>query len=447
MTQTEVKEVLAMKPWKTRVWHGLLWMLAFAPSIVVLILIMRLSLPLPFFDSWDFVKQYQFWCEGSYSWTGLLTPHNAHPSAIGKLFYFAVLHFAGGNVALLPLLSWLLSLLISIGVMVLSQSLWRGRPAFGACLMFLANLSIFTLVQGHAWLWDFIFQNFIPGACLVGGLLVLNHPHVAGWRWFVATLLALMAVFSFGTGFAVGFLLLPALGMALDRRSFSSRVSLMLFWAVMCGAAGWLALNAFGHAIGEKSAADLFSRPVASLQYILILLGHTLGRGTVVGPVTLCTVWGAVLLITFIACSWQIFGSRNQALIRQSWPWMVFCLWALFNALAICLGRFRATLDTGLAPRYATFMIFMPLGVLMLVATVRQIRDAGVVGRWIGRAAPFAAVLLLVAHSLSWIAGAHGMELFHRVMESSRTSLQFINVLSVKPSAFLDLKYTPSTTS
>ncbi len=445
MTRIEDKVISDAKPWNFWVWNGWCWVLAFSPALVVLALIVQLRLPVPYYDSWAFVQQYQDWCEGSYGWAELLTPHNAHPSAVGKMAYFAVLHFARGNVALLPLVSWLLSLVISLGVLALSRPLWRGRPGLGAGLMFLANLSIFTLIQGHAWIWDFIFQNFIPGACLVTGLLALKGPRVAVWRWAIALLLSLVSSFSFGTGFAVGFLLLPAAGMALEGRSRSLRVIVILLWAVIFSTAGWLALNAFGHTSDGSAAATLFSRPFASMHYFVMMLGHTLGRGTAVGPVTLCAIWGLALLAVFMACIWVLLCRRDQVLIRQSWPWMAFCLWAMFNAAVICVGRFRATIETGLAHRYATFMIFMPLGVLMLAVVVMQLQEAGRLGRWVRKLAPAALVLLLVAHALSWTAGWHGMELFHRRMASRKASLEFVNVLPVKPSVFWHLYYIEET--
>lgn len=419
----------------------LLWAVAFLPALALLVATVQWRARVPYYDSWTFVKQYQDWCEGIYGWQEFLAPHNAHPSAIGKALYFLALHIGHGDVGLLPLVSWTLSLAISLGVLVLSRPLWRGCSARGAGLMFLANLSIFSAIQGHAWIWDFTFQNFIPGACLVIGLLLLGSPHVSWWRWALAALLSLVSAFSFGTGFATGFLLLPAVFMALEQKKTSVRVALTLLGAVWCGAAGWLALNAFGRAGGSSPAADLFARPGACLQYVLAMLGHTLGRGTAMEPVTLCAVWGVVMLMAFSAVGWVLLRRRDAVLLRQSWPWLAFGFWAMLNAAAICIGRFHASLETGMAQRYGTFMLFMPLGTMMLVATLGTVAATG----WWKKLAPVALGVLLVAQSLSWNAGLQGMELFHQKMISRKASLDFINALPPLPSVFWRLELSPDT--
>lgn len=420
----------------------LFWTAAFLPALVTLLAILRWRVGVPYYDSWKFVKQYHDWCGGNYGWSDLLDSYGAHPSAVGKIVYFAVLHFARGDVALLPMISWLLSLVISLGVLVLFRPLWRGHTGFGVGLMFLANLSIFSVIQGHAWIWDFTFQNYIPGACLVIGLLALNGPQVSAWRRASAVLLSLVSAFSFGTGFAVGFMLLPALGMSLEGRSRSWRVSVMLLWAAVFGIVGWLAFNTFGDARTISTAANDVLRPVASINYIIMMLGHTLGRGTAVDPIMLCTIWGSALLAVFLSCIWILVRSRDRRLIRRCWPWIAFCLWAMFNAAAICTGRFGALLETGLAHRYATFMLFMPLGTLMLSATVMQIQAAGKLGMWMRKLAPCALMLLLGAQTLNWISGWHAMELFHGRMASRSAALDFINILPANDSAFRNMFFT-----
>jgi hypothetical protein len=73
------------------------WLLAFSPAIFVLIYIWPLRLHVPYHDSWAFVKQYQDWVEGNYGWREFFAPHNAHPSAPGKLIYFTVMHAFRGT--------------------------------------------------------------------------------------------------------------------------------------------------------------------------------------------------------------------------------------------------------------------------------------------------------------------------------------------------------------
>ncbi len=173
--RSDKTEISKDKGLAIRVWNWVFWLLAFFPAIVQLSNILSRRLPVPYQDSWGFMDQYQKWCEGHYSWGDLFAPHNVHPSAPGKLVYFAVLQFLRGDVSLLPLLSWSLSFVISLGVLALSRSLWRGKSWQGAGLMLLANLSIFTPTQGVAWIWDFVFQKLFSRHLSGAGLFSVKR--------------------------------------------------------------------------------------------------------------------------------------------------------------------------------------------------------------------------------------------------------------------------------
>lgn len=94
----------------------LLWLVAWAPALVVLGYCASSASRLPYHDSWAYVEQYQDWVEGRASWLDVFRPHNGHPAAVGKLLYFAALHGLKGDVSVLPILSWGFSLLISLSV-------------------------------------------------------------------------------------------------------------------------------------------------------------------------------------------------------------------------------------------------------------------------------------------------------------------------------------------
>lgn len=442
MSQSESVENSKDEKWASLVWRWIFWLLAFSPAFFLLSNILSRRLPLPYQDSWAFVEQYRHWCEGHYSWSEFFTPHNVHPSAPGKLVYFAVLQFARGDVALLPLVSWALSVVISLGVLALSRSLWRGKACQGAGLMFLANLSIFTTTQSVAWVWDFVFQNFFPGTCLVLGFVLLSGARTLWWRWVCAVFLALFSAFSFGTGFAVGFLLWPAVAMALKSRSVTSQVVLNSAWILFSATAGWVALNAFG--TGERtglSADAVLLKPLENFYYVLAMLGHTIGRGTVFELVPICAAWGVLLLVIFMGCTTILLARRDIALFRRSWPWIAFCMWTIFNAAMICLGRFERNPETGLSDHYGTFMLFMPLGVIMLVASVIKSDGGGSLAGWMGKMAPAAVATLIFAHILSWNDGLRRMELFHRRMSSKLAAIDFTTALPMTPNVFYRLRY------
>ncbi|WP_075088184.1 hypothetical protein [Verrucomicrobium spinosum] len=430
-----------------RLWHLLLWLLAWSPALVVLYWCGSFASRLPYHDSWAFVEQYQNWVEGRAAWEEIFRPHNGHPSTVGKLFYFAALHGLRGDVSVLPLLSWGFSLLISLSVLLLARPLWKGAGARGPVLMLLANLSIFTGAHGHTWIWDFVFQNFIPGACLMAGLVLLRPAeNWRTWRWVAALGLSVVATNSFGSGFLVGLLLLPMVGVAMPAEMPPRRKAVVVaIWMVTIMMATWLAHFALPGANDEvaknASVNEAMTRPGMAIQYVLVLLGHTVGQGSVVEAFRVSMFAGALLLAIVLALAFLLVGkARHRGVWRAALPWLICVAWAGGNAALICYLRMGSLLETALAPRYATFMLFMVLGVVFLVAAFCFHPDLRGLIRVPDGVLGFAVAGLMAGHFSGWSAGCHSFLLFHQRMVSEAAATDFVRVLPINPFVQWDSK-------
>jgi hypothetical protein len=410
------------------------WLAAFLPGIAILSMLWPLRVPLPYLDGWSFVQQYQRWAEGGYSWQEFFSPHYVHQSAIGKIVYFAVLHLFGGNMALLPVGTWLLAAIIVACVCRLSCDLWRDRPLWAALLMLLTGLTVFSAAQGEVWIWGFLFQNSIPGMCLAVGLVILSAGTLSTWRLMVAGVLVVLANFSFGSGPLVGMLLALPIWHAMDGRSMARRCAAAGAWLVFAGLVTWLALRTLNDedVTGLKILLD---RPLMRLQFTLILLGQMLGKGTVFEPQMLCTLIGGALLIAFLACSVHVARRRaDRALVAAALPWIVFGLFGIGTALLICIGRSFNSLANSLEERYSALTLFFIFGTLLLLAVV--VRHSGSRLAWLRglrMAAVPAATVLLVAHALNWERGYQGMKLKYVAMQQERAMLAFSRVMPPDP--------------
>jgi hypothetical protein len=414
------------------------WLLAWSPAVLILALLLPLRVPVPFEDSWAFVKQYHDWWQGDYGWRELMAPHNNHPSAMGKLFYFAALHWLDGDVGALPLLAWAFSLAISIAVVVMARPLWRGRRARGMLLMFCANLTIFTAAQGHSWVWDFIFQNFIPGVAFCVALAVLWKMPGSWLALAGAALLAIASTFSFGTGLLAGLLLTPMVWFHFSGKPRTTRLIITGCWVLFMGATAWLALAGFGSATntGDGSrVGSLLEQPILLGHFALVLLGYLLGNGTTMEPGVLCAVMGAGLVSVLLASLFRLWQLRKEAQVFQAaLPWLLITLFGLGNATLISYGRLRASLIAAMAPRYVTFTLFFALGVLMLAAVIAT-RDTP--SGWFRGFARRAGSLLLggfiAMHVVNWNHGYQHMKWEHERMKQDRAMLAFAKVLPLDP--------------
>jgi len=335
----------------------------------------------PFADSWAVVEQYQAWMEGRYGWLDFFMPHNQHPSAPGKALYLAVLHWGKGEVALLPLLTWGMGVMVSL---TLLRLLRQGRVVAGPGLPWAwlgVNLLVFSLAQGSVWNWEFLVFNAVPGTALVLGLALLADGVKGRWGLKVAlsSLLGLVAVFGFGSGWVVPQLLLPAVILSGWTQAGCHRgrvVGVAVLWTggmalatlIAFGVIGPIETPAMPSAAGRLS--EIMERPMDRVQFVLILMGRGMGQGSVLDPVVqstlaglLLTGMGSLALLGLVRAG----GGLSVAILARIWPWLALVGWAVANALLICWGRAAESQVAALDHRYMAFTLFGWVGVLGLL--------------------------------------------------------------------------------
>jgi hypothetical protein len=415
---------------------GLLpWLAAFLPGVAMLVMMWPLRVSVPYLDGWAFVQQYQRWIEGTVSAQIFFQPHYVHPSAVGKVIYFAVLHWLGGDVGLLPLLMWIIAAGVTACLCRLSRFIWIGHVWWGVALMFLVGLTTFSAAQGEVWIWGFLFQNSVPGICLAAGLVLLSSPSISWWRVLAAALLNWMAIFSFGSGFLVGLVLALPLGLQLQGQSVSRRWLAVGAWLAFTGVGAWLALGEVRGSHEPMNPMILLDRPWMRFQFILILLGQMLGKGTVIEPQVLCALVGAALVMVFTACvACVIRFRRDRELVALSLPWIVCCLYGLGTAILICIGRSFNSLGNSLDERYSALTMFFVVGTMLLAATVvRHQSSSTVLTRCMRLAAGPAFALCLFAHAVNWQAGWNAMRLKYTSMAQESAMLAFVRIVPPDP--------------
>lgn len=422
--------------------------MAWSPAFLLLFLVAPLLVPVPFEDAWAFIRQYKSWCEGNYGWQEFMAPHNNHPSVPGKLIYFFVLHSLGGNVALLPLIGWALSLVISAGVFLLTRSLWSGRPWRGAVIMLCVNLIVFSAAAGHSWTWEFVFQNFIPGTSFIVALVLLSRPGLTGARLAGAGLVSMVGTFAFGSGFLGGVILSASVWSGLADRPLRFRLLTTGVWLLFTISTTWIALKAFGNATatgGEGSrVAFLLGQPLLMGQFILLLLGYALGNGTTTDPADLCPLMGlGVTILLVISVIGLIRQHRDKALWRQALPCLLVAIYGLCNASLIGYGRMRHSLISAMASRYIVFTLFFTLGTLLLVLVVILHQPQGYLRRLaVNSSGPLLGGFLVV-QGFNWHWGYQQILRDHVRMRQEAALLGFTSILPPEANALWELPGDP----
>jgi hypothetical protein len=188
----------------------LLFLVAILPIAVLVRLIGEYGVNVPYGDEWSLIPLFVKWNDHQLTFADLLRLHNEHRIFFPKLIYLAFAQLTHWNVRAEMFFSVLLCCGTSAGIYILLK---RTVPSTRKPLLLwaLINLLIFAPVQAENWLWGFQLQVFVPTVCLVASLVTLGSRLRPGARLAIASLLAMVATFSFGGGI----LLWPAIGLCL----------------------------------------------------------------------------------------------------------------------------------------------------------------------------------------------------------------------------------------
>lgn len=412
---------------KLQTWAA--WLVTWIPALAMLVWLNQYVTPLPYHDDWEFVSQYQHWTEGSFDLKDLFRPINGQPLAVPKMIFFAALKWNNGDLSVLPYLSWAMSVGIAVGLWWLSRS-WRKELAGnGGYLVCLWNLGIFSPAQEGTWFWNCTFHTYIPGFCLVAGVVVMLSGLPVWVRLALGGLASAVATFSFGAGFVVPWLLMLLILSQMFGSQRRYRLLHLGVWALLAAGLGYLALFGFpesggGGGLGDQLARQA-GRPLLVSSYWLVLLGSTLADATPFEPVTFGMVMGGSLLLLGAVAAVKLI---RRGELSQAMPWLVFGAWAAGNAVLISIVRLNNLLDTALAPRYATHMHFFVAGAVGLMAAAFWVR--GQFGRF---GLPAGAAALIVVQAFAWGDGQQMMATQYRRMQQDRAVLSFVKILEPQP--------------
>ncbi len=396
------------------------------PAVVTLVLIRVWSVNTPYWDSWGFVGEFLNWRAGKAHFSDLFVPHGPHPSAPGKLIFWFALEVMRGDLSWLPVLAWLFSLVVALGVNAMLRRHWNDVQR--RWLMLLANSLIFTTAMGGTWIWDFVCQNYISGACLAAGFLMLTGSRAGEpSRILGCWALAAVAATSFGSGFFVGWLFVGAMVLRIvvgnePRRGAWIWVGMTCVVAVLLT---WL--PSLGRMATENQTGEridwVAGHPTLLFQYFLIIIGTPLAHGTAFDPLNLATVIGGLVCILTIGCLIELWKRRSDgALLMAASPWLAFIAFGLINVLLVALARMGNSVWTAVSFRYVGFTYFIMLGLALLLALLLRGRVRAV------SLVPLITVFAVV-QCLNWTWGASAMRHFHHTLLQSRAALDFCKIL------------------
>jgi hypothetical protein len=438
---------------------GLPPLLAFAPALVLWVLIRQFAVDMPYWDDWERGVLLEKWYGGTLTFKDLNAPHIDHRMLFPRLLILLLNELSGGNLRWEMMTSFVFGLLAAVGLWALArQTVFADKMNWSA--LFLINLLVFSPMQWDNWVWGIQLAFMLPMTCLIWSLVFALKPWIWWQRLAICLPLAVVATHSFGHGFAVW----PAVFcLALLRRDFAAtraqRMAFLSFW-LAAGAAViscYLLVDfqntshpshSYGQAIGAappsvEHARVTLSKGTYLWDYLSVLAGNSIARLHLVDPLKLAEAVGSGLITLFlIAVTWALGeGWRKKTTWDQALPWMALGFSSLLGMTAVAMGRANVIgLSRATCARYNSISLY--LIVALLVLAILWWQNSTRIKRWppLTRARLSTGVLALVTGYLFtlWNYGGQMMSLCHDARWQAKASLHFINFFEPEPLSRLD---------
>lgn len=378
------------------------------PPLLLLGCILHFHMDVPQGDSWLFLSHWVETKESGLNVAALFRPHGEHIIPVPRLLYYLAADVWGQGMWKLCLLAWAFTLAALVAVWRLA----RHTGTAGAVPLALGAAMLFSPSQGETWTWDFVFGNYLPGACTLG-ILVLQRSSWPAWlRWGGIVLCTLLAACSFRSGITC--LVPPAVAALLpDGRPLRRR---MMECACWLGAAALLV--AVQIPLPEKSSTGggigaLFQAPLFALQFFTVLCGLIFAWTGAAEPALMATCCGVVFLGLFAWCAVFVLRRGDHALTRAAAPWIGLASAGILNAALITVGRLSKSIGSALAERYITLTLFLPLALCFLIPLVLRAGASGPAAERQLRYRLTGTVLATIAALLWLLSIAPGVDAMH----------------------------------
>lgn len=336
---------------------GLCVLAAMAIAIDTVGMVVRTYSPLPYWDQWDSLLDYQVWRHGNFTLAHLFGLHNEHRLAVPRLIFWADYALAGGtnklNLTVIGLVqAGHAALLLSL----IGRPRWREKATYVVAAAVVALLM--SIGQWENFTWGFQSQFVGVFALATGAYLLLAKAVAAAGRrrvWLFAGVLALLflATFSMANGLvaaAIAVVLCLVLG---------APWWMAVSTAIYVLAAGLFYFHDF-HSPGEHSTlVDVLARPFDYVTYVLSYLGNPLGEQLLWQPMGLppelhpaATILGAAGVVLGAASILLVLFRRE--IDRLQVVLVGLMLFVLASAALTAAGRLNFELWQAYSSRYRT---------------------------------------------------------------------------------------------
>jgi hypothetical protein len=342
----------------------LVFLAVLAAPALMLMLIHRYGVNVPFWDEWDELSVVPKALGGALDFASLFAQQNEHRPITSRLVSILLAKTSRLNLVHEMYLGFATSFLslILIWRMLIRALKDRANALIGP-LTIVSSLLLFWTVAWENWTWGIASFQYLSAVFWA----VLAVWGFTGWRGkrgvMIGSAATALAIYTTGHGFAlipVGLLWLLASGMA-DKRVRWLHVSAFGMVALGCTA---LYLRNY-HSPGFYSQTLPRVRPLQIALYVITYIGSPFWT----------TKWGVAstlgsLGIAAIAASAYYIARSMPDWMESAAPWFLLALYTIINGIVTALGRIDFGVEQANQPRYRSIVVPLWISLVVILAMI-----------------------------------------------------------------------------
>lgn len=345
------------------------WLLSAIPAIILLYMIFRFHVNVPYFDEWAIAELLDKWYRGVLVLGDFWKKHNEHRVFFSKIVIFALARLSSWNLLYEEIFSFLFASasFLFIARLVKKTEIflaWRG----GFLLLPLASLVVFSLRQWENWTWgiELIYYMGVFGS--VAGIVVLSDLVFSWRRLWCAALLGVFSIYSYSCGilfWPVAFFLL--LFHAFPDKTTKSRV--LLLWVLLSTLAIGGCFYDFGHLAKHPPYEYGLENPGEFIRYFFACLGSPLI------PDRNAHKMGVVGFLAFVSLSAFLFLKLKK---REAYlGYVALGFFSIGNMFFTTIGRSGFGDVQAITSRYVTISYPLWIALIFLSAVTFKVLESG----------------------------------------------------------------------
>lgn len=343
--------------------HAILLMAGLAPIALMLATVLRLWLPLPYWDEWSTPAENLYnLSQGKLTFTELFSQHNESRKLFPRLLYLGLAQLGGWDVRKEMTITFLIVCAIAfLFYRLLSRTAGASKTA--ALLAWIAAAFLcFSPVQLENFLWGVQLEVFFPGLAVLALIAINLSALPLGRKGLLNGLLAFVATYTVAHGMLLWLLGIPLLA---SGEKISRRRRFFVYATYALAAAAALIAYFLGYQRPRHHPEFLAGHPGAlKLAHYLILWVGSYFNSAIANPFVVGLA--AILLVAFALLGgfWVI---RKQGAWRAFFPGFILAAYACATAAITAIGRIGFGVDQALDVRYQPYSLFLYLALIALL--------------------------------------------------------------------------------